>query len=217
MLLAILVKQPGFFFKIFNMKKIQAILLTIVFLNFLTACSENQEKKVLVMASGKVQINDHNITLDPGTTHTENEMTVTKDKLTVTTPSGSTDFSVSEPGLYILNIKSDSLVGSYQRVGNDDNSQTVISQENLKTRIDSLNQLMMGTNANSANKNYLITPNQIAKITANTGAQIIGPYKKVPGSFEAGKEHEIYKFYTNKEMHEIVDKLSKMVDSTKAE
>lgn len=192
------------------MKKIQAILLVITCLYFLTGCSGGEEKKVLVMASGKVQIKDNVITLEPGTTHTENEIAATNGKLTVTTPSGSSDFSVPESGLYILNIKTDTLIGSYQRIGTD-NSQQVISQENLKIRIDSLNQLMAGTNANSANRNYYIPPNQIVKVSGNTGAQIIGPYKNVPRSFEGGKEHEIYKFYTNKEMKEIVEKLSKMV------
>lgn len=204
------------FFKIITMKKTQAMLLMLAGLYFLVGCSEGEQKKVLVMASGKVNINDNVITLEPGTTHTENEVPVTKDKLTVTTPSGSSDFAVPDAGLYILNIKNDTLVGSYQRIGTE-NSQELITQANLRTRLDSLNQLLVGTNANSANRNYFIPPNQIVKITANAGAQIIGPYKTVPGSFEGGKEHEIYKFYTNKEMHEIVDKLSKMVDTTTAE
>ena len=198
------------------MKKIQAAILAISALCFLASCSETKEKKVLVMASGKVQVNDHVITLDPGTTHTENEINVTSDKLTVKTPSGSTDFPVPESGLYILNIKNDTLVGSYQRIGTE-NSQTVISQENLRMRLDSLNQLMTGKDTSSANRNFFIPPNQLGKITDNAGAQIIGPYKRVPGSFEGGKEHEIYKFYTNKEMHEIVGNLSKMVDSVKSE
>jgi hypothetical protein len=115
-----------------------------------------------------------------------------------------------------LNLKKDTLVGSYQRVGSE-NSQQVITQENLKLRIDSLNQLMAGTNTNTSNRNFCIPPNQIAKVSANTNAEIIGPYKTVPGSFAAGKEHEIYKFYTNKEMQEIVGKLSKMVEQAPAE
>lgn len=198
------------------MKKIQALFFAMVMVYILAACAEKPEKKILVMASGKVQISGNVITLDPGTTHTENEITVADEKLTVKSPSGSSDFQVPETGYYILNIKSDTIVGSYQRIGTD-NSQTVITQENLKIRIDSLNQLMSGTNANSTNRNFFIPPNQISKVTANAAAQIIGPYKRVPGSFEGGKEHEIYKFYTNKEMHEIVDKLSKMVDSVEAE
>lgn len=198
------------------MKRIYTVLLTIISLYFFGSCSEEAGKKVLVMASGKVQVTDNVITLEPGTTHTENEIMLATDKVTVKTPSGSSDYHVPDAGLYILNIKTDTLVGSYQRIGTD-NSQTVISQENLKTRLDSLNQLMTGSNTNATNRNYFIPPNQIAKVSPNTEAQIIGPYKKVPGSFEGGKEHEIYKFYTNKEMHEIVDKLSKMVDSVEVE
>jgi hypothetical protein len=193
------------------MKKIQAALSSAVLVLLLAGCAEKSQKKVLVMASGNVQIKDNVITLEPGTTHTENEITVAVGKLTVTTPSGSSEFSVPETGLYILNIKSDTLVGSYQRIGTD-NSQEVITQENLKMRIDSLTQLMAGTNASAAKRNFSIPPNQVAKISVNTGAQIIGPYKKVPASFEGGKEHEIYKFYTNKEMQEIVEKLRKMTE-----
>lgn len=193
------------------MKKIQAILFSVSCLYFFAGCSEGQEKKVVVMASGKVQIKDNVITLEPGTTHTENEIVVTTSKLTVTTPSGPSEYAVPEAGLYILNIKNDTLVGSYQHIGTD-NSQQVISQENLKIRIDSLKQLMAGINANAAKRNFSIPPNHITKISENTRSQIIGPYKKVPASFEGGKEHEIYKFYTNKEMQEIVEKLSKMVE-----
>ena len=163
-----------------------------------------------------MQVSDNVITLEPGTTHNESEMNITAGKVTVNNGSGTADYAVPDAGLYILNIKNDTLVGSYQRIGSD-NSQTVITQENLRARLDSLNQLMVGTNANSANRNYFIPPNQISKITANANAQIIGPYRKVPASFEGGKEHEIYKFYTNKEMHEIADKLLKMVDTVKAE
>jgi hypothetical protein len=198
------------------MNKIKGFLLSIASLCFLIGCSDKDVKKVLVMASGKVQVNENVITLDPGTTHTENEIPVTDGKVTVKTPSGSSDFTVAEKGIYILNIKNDTVVGSYQRIGTD-NSQQVISQENLKMRVDSLSQLMVGTNVNTGNRNFCILPNQIVKISENTEAQIIGPYKRVPASFEGGKEHEIYKFYTNKEMQEIVGKLNKMMEPVKAE
>src|SRR5687767_7835332 len=131
------------------MKKFQTVIVILSVFYCLTACSGGGEgKKVLVMASGKVQVNENVVTLEPGTTHTEMEIPVTTDKLTVNSPAGSTDFKVADAGLYLLNIKNDTLVGSYQRIGTD-NSQTVISQENLKTRIDSLNKLMAGTNTSS--------------------------------------------------------------------
>lgn len=198
------------------MKKIQALLPAMILVYCLTGCSGGAQKKVLVMVSGKVQIADNVITLQPGTTHTETILTDVGDKLTIKTPSGSSEVSVPDGGLYILNLKKDTLVGSFQRIGSD-NSQQVITQENLRTRIDSLNQLMAGTNVNSANRNYSIPPNQITKVSSNTEAQIIGPYKKIPGSFEAGKEHEVYKFYTSKEMQEIVGNLTKMVEPVPGE
>ena len=56
------------------MKKLRTLLLTTVSLYFFGSCSEEAGKKVLVMASGKVQVNENVITLEPGTTHTENEI-----------------------------------------------------------------------------------------------------------------------------------------------
>jgi hypothetical protein len=201
------------------MKTLLSVLSIGIILLFLAACSgtsDTPQKKVLVMISGKAKIEDNIITLEPGTTHTENLITASGDKLTIKSPSGSTDITVPDAGLYILNLKKDTLVGSFQRVGSE-NSQEVITQDNLKLRIDSLNRLMAGTNTNTANRNFCIPPNQIMKVSANTKAEIIGPYKTVPGSFAGGKEHEIYKFYTNKEMQEIVRKLTKMAEPEPAE
>jgi hypothetical protein len=193
------------------MKKISTVLAVISICLFVACSDEGKQKKVLVMASGKVEISGNVITLEPGTTHTENTINAVDEKLTVKSPSGSIDVPVPDAGLYILNLKKDTLVGSYQRIGTA-NAQEVISQENLKIRIDSLNKLMAGENISVPSRNYCIPPNQIAKVSSNTAAEIIGPYKKVPGSFQGGKEHEIYKFYTNKEMQEIVGKLSKMTE-----
>lgn len=184
----------------------------IVFAVFLASCSSGGGKKVLVMASGKVQANENTITLDPGTTHNELTVEPDGDKITVTTPSGNQDFDIKEPGIYLLNLKKDTLVGSYQRTGTD-NSQQVITQDDLFNRVDSLTALMQGTNVNAASRNYNVPPMTISKISANTNAQIIGPFRKLPGSFDPSKEHEIYKFYTNKEVAEIVANVKKMLSN----
>lgn len=167
-------------------------------------------KKVMIMASGKVSINGNTITLEPGTTHNEATLEPGSDKITVNAPAGNRDFDVKEDGLYLLNLKKDTLAGSYQRVGTD-NSQQVISQENLWERVDSLNQLMTGQNVSEAKRNYHLPPFTIRRITGNTNAQIIGPYRKIPGSFNPDQEHEVYKFYTNKELVEIVENVKKMM------
>jgi len=178
----------------------------------LASCSGSNSKKILVMGSGNVQINKNTntVTLEPGNTHTEQEFDLQGDKLIATTPAGSSDFNVSETGLYILNLKTDTIVGSYQHTGTDEASQR-ITQEDLRKRIDSLQELVACRNVTKEKRNFCIPPNQLAKLTSNSNAQVIGPYKKIPRSFEAGKEHEIYKFYTSKEMQEIIEKLKPMV------
>lgn len=174
---------------------------------FLYSCSGGG-KKVMVMASGNIQVNGNNITLQPGTTHNEETIVPDDDKITVTSPSGNKDFDVKESGFYLLNLKKDTLAGSYQKTGTD-NSQIVITQENLWERVDSLTMLMKGEGVSEAKRNYSIAPMTIAKITKNTDAQIIGPYRKIPGSFDPSREHEVYKFFTNKEIADIVEKVKK--------
>lgn len=165
-------------------------------------------KKVVVMASGTIKADGDNITLTPGTTHNEQTITPGGDKITVTSPSGNKEFDVKEGGLYLLNLKKDTLAGSYQKTGTD-NSQIVITEENLWQRVDSLTKLLKGENVSEANRNYSIPPMAIAKITSNADAEIVGPYRKVPGSLDPSRQHELYKFFTNKEIAEIIDKVKK--------
>jgi hypothetical protein len=191
------------------MKQISSIIIIILVIIF-SSCSKGGGKKVVVMASGEVQVNGNTITLQPGTTHNEIIFVPDGDSIIVNSPSGNMGFSVKEDGLYLLNLKKDTLIGSYQRTGTD-NSQQVISQENIWQRVDSLNQLMAGKNVSEAAKNYNIPPFTIARITRNTDAQIIGPYRKLPASFDPSQEHEVYKFYTTKEIMEIISKVKKML------
>jgi hypothetical protein len=180
-----------------------------------TSCSGGS-KEVLVMGSGKITLGENSVTIEPGSRHNEEKLRVTADKVTITGFAGATEVAVPEAGLYVLNLKKDTLVGSYQRVV-EGMGETRITQEILKQRVDSLNQLMSGTNVNAANRNFFLPPGQIAKITTNTNAQVIGPFLRMPTSFEGGKEHEIYKFYTNKEVAELVQKLKPVMSSDTAQ
>jgi hypothetical protein len=183
----------------------------IVFLSIISLCfysCNGGGKKVVVMASGTIKAEGNTITLQPGTTHNEQTIVPSGDKLTVNAPSGNKEFDVKEAGLYLLNLKKDTIAGSYQKTGTD-NSQIVITQENLWERVDSLTMLMKGQGVSEAKRNYSIPPMSIAKITKNTEAEIIGPYRKIPGSFDPSKEHEVYKFFTNKELSDIIEKVKK--------
>ena len=174
---------------------------------FLYSCSGGG-KKVVIMASGTIKAEGDNITLTPGTTHNEQTITPGGDKITVTSSSGNKEFDVKDAGLYLLNLKKDTLAGSYQKTGTD-NSQIVITEENLWQRVDSLTMLLKGQGVSEAKRNYSIPPMSVAKITTNVDAEIIDPYRKIPGSFDPSKEHEVYKFFTNKEIADIIEKVKK--------
>jgi hypothetical protein len=165
-------------------------------------------KKVVVMASGSIKVNGNTITLEPGSTHNEETIVPDGNKITVSAPSGNKDYELKEAGLYLLNLKKDTLAGSYQKTGTD-NSQIVITEENLWERVDSLTNLMKGQGVSEAKRNYSIPPMTIARITKNTDAQIVGPFRKLPSSFDPSKEHEVYKFNTNKEIADIIEKVKK--------
>lgn len=189
------------------------ILLAVVFVS----CS-GEGKKVVVMASGKIQVNGSTVTLEPGTTHNEEIFDPGGDKITVTSPAGSKELDVKGPGLYLLNLKKDTLAGSFQKTGTD-NSQIKITEADLWQRVDSLSLLLKAQNVSEANRNFSIPPMTVARITNNTEAQIIGPHRRLPGSLDPSKEHEVYKFYTNKELADIIAKVKKNItggDSTKA-
>ena len=183
---------------------------------FMIACS-GEDKQVLIMSSGSVKVSGNTITLDPSTRHNEQKISVSDEKLNIVSPSGNTEVSVNNGGgLYILNLKTDTLVGSYQRIGEQGESEK-ITQEDLRKRIDSLEQLTKGTNVSGEKRNFFIPPGQVSKISTNGQAQVVGPYLKMPASFESGKEHEVYKFYTNKEVYEIIGKLKPMVEKETAQ
>ena len=169
------------------------------------------------MSSGNFTVNNSTITLEPGNRHNEERITVKENELTVVTPDGTQSLSLNEgPGLYLLNLKKDTIVGSYQRVGTN-TDQIKISREELKHRMDSLVALMSGSNVSAENRNYCIAPLQVQKITDNKAADVYGPFVTLPASFEPDKEYEIYKFHTNKDVVEIIEKLKPMVEEASTE
>jgi hypothetical protein len=187
-------------------------LLLLVFLAF-TAC-KGHSKKILVYASSKIAVDNTstNITVGEGTTHHEQELNFTGGDpvtLNIQSPTGKLTLQATDDGLYIANLKNDTVIGSAQHIGSD-NGDTRITQEALRQKLDSLQQLVANQNVNAANKNYFLLPNTIVKITPETRARIFGPYTTIPGSFDAGSVPEIYKFYNIKEIREIIAKLNAM-------
>ncbi|HTI11185.1 MAG TPA: hypothetical protein VL832_21585 [Puia sp.] len=192
--------------------------IVLAFFFALTAC-KGHDKKILVYASSDIQTDNTKtaITIGEGTTHHEQELDFTGSDpvtLNVQSPAGKLALEVQDDGLYIANLKNDTVIGSYQHVGAD-NGDSKITQDALKQKLDSLQKLVAGENVSAANRNYFITPNKIVKITGDTKAKIFGPYTTIPGAFDAGSVPEIYKFYSIKEIREIISKLNVMAGGKK--
>jgi hypothetical protein len=194
------------------MQRLFGFLLIGIALGF-SAC-KGHSKKILLYASGDIQTDNTktNITVADGTTHHEQELDFPGSEpvtLNVQSPQGKFALNATEDGLYIANLKNDTVIGSYQHVGSD-NGDSKISQDALKQKLDSLQKLLLDQNVSDANRNYFILPGKIARITSEGRAKVFGPYTTIPGSFDAGSAPEIYKFYSIREVREIVGNLQKM-------
>lgn len=195
-----------------NMKRLSGFLVLTVLVS-LSACM-GHAKKIMVYANSDIRVDDSktHITVSDGTTHHEQELdfngggAVTLD---IQSPQGKIDVTATDDGLYILNLKSDTVIGSYQHVG-EDTGQVRITQDVLKRKIDSLSKLVRDQNVSDANRNYFIVPGKLVRIGTNPKGKVFGPFTTIPGSFDAGSVPEIYKFYNISEIREIIGNLEKM-------
>src|SRR5690606_5395095 len=194
--------------------RIQPALLFTALISFvLLSCGDNS-KRIMIMANGNISVNKNMVTLSGGTTHNEQYVTVSEDNIQVSGPDGEKTIELKDgAGLYLLNLKKDTLVGSYQRVGTN-SDQIRVSRTELKMQLDSLIDLQQGRNVTVENRNYWIPPYQASKITDNKQAEIFGPFNPLPSSSESGKEHEIYKCHTNKGVNEIIERLRPMTEDS---
>ena len=194
------------------MKQLFAILFISI---FLVSCGKGLERKVMVMGRGEIKVNGTNVTVTDGAGHAEETIVLQGDatELSVETATGKTSIKVpGEEGFYILNLKKDTIVGSQQLLGADLSRKGVMTQEELKATIDSLEQLTTGANIKEGGRSVIIYPNQIKKITSNSAANLYGPFNGIPAEIEPtedGKEPEIFKFYTNTQMRERITNLKK--------
>ena len=188
----------------------------------LSAC-KGHEKKVLVYASDKISVDNtqQHITIanGDGTTHHEQELDFSSGDpvtLDVESPQGKYSVTIPDDGLFIANLKTDTVVGSRQHVGTE-GGDNHITQDGLKKKLDSLNKLVADQNVSEANQNYFIAPRQVVKISADTKGKVFGPFTSIPGSFDAGSVPAIYKFYSMSEMRELIANLQKMTGGSPAD
>ncbi len=168
------------------------------------------------MGKGTLTARENSVTLKQGSGYAEATVQLTDDKesqLSVDVDGSKKDVAVpAGEGFYMLNLRTDTIVGAKQNIGTDLSSGKVMTQEELKLKIDSLVQLTTGANVKQGGTNFIIAPNQVVKISGNVNARVYGPFTKIPGAIDAdpdGKEVELYKFYTNQEMRDLIEKLRK--------
>lgn len=128
-------------------------------------------------------------------------------------PTGEASISLKENGLYILNIKNDTIIGSKQNYIVPKSSKDIMTQDELKIKLDSLHQLILGKNVSAANHNFFILPNQAVKVTDNLEAIIVGPYHKMTTAESVdGKAPEVYRFFS---IHEVKATIARLEGFTK--
>jgi hypothetical protein len=182
---------------------------------FFTACSgggNNNEKRVVVMASGKLTVTDKTIELDPSMSHNEQDLIFKDDKLTLTvksTAGTSKTFDLTENGVYVLNLQTDTLTGGLVNYGATGRAGSITAEQRDKI-IDSTEQLLLGKNASDANGTYFLPPFTIKKVSTKTNTKIIGSFKGIPYSNsadETGTVPDVIKFSNNKDKRQTLKEL----------
>lgn len=184
----------------------------------LFASCSGHTKKIIVYANNDAAINEEAKTVvnKDNTGHLDKTLLYsTGDKVIInaTFMDGKTAaIDVPEDGYYIVNTKAkDTIIGGFQKYSTPQEANRVMTQDELKHNIDSLKQMVAGTNTNAANRTFFILPGTAAKITSNTNAEIVGPYHRMTSIAKVGDEEpEVYRFYSISEVRETIGKLEKL-------
>ena len=196
----------------------QKTLVALLMLTLFTACG-GTSKRIVVMSKGTATFNEaaKTITAKDGTGHEQKTISFSDAvvDLKLIAPAGEAQISLKDNGLYIFNVKNDTIVGSYQKYTTQSDAHNLVTQEDLKHKIDSLQQLIIGKNASAANRNFFILPNQVVKISDNLESTVVSPYHQMLSAEKVeGKEPEIYRFFSVKEVRETIAKLEALTKPT---
>ena len=169
-------------------------------------------KRIYVMSKGPAQYDEaaKTISAKDGNGHDEKILNISSAEvaLKLNGPTGEASINLKENGLYILNIKNDTIIGSLQNYVSTKQQKDMMSQDELKVKIDSLQQLVAAKNVSTASHNFFILPNQAVKITDNLDAIIVGPFHQMTTAEKVdGKAPEVYRFYSIREIRETITKL----------
>lgn len=194
-------------------------LIAVSLLAGMVSCS-NQEKILVVMSKGdaNIDVNAKTISATDGAGHVMKNVEVNAEKVSfsISSPAGKATIDLTENGLYVVNVKNDTIIGSLQSYVTQSATPTIVSQEELKHKIDSLQLLTEGKNVSAENHNFFILPNTAVRITGNTDAMIIGPYHQMQSVEKIdGKAPAVYRFFSVKEARETIKKMTALTVAEK--
>jgi hypothetical protein len=200
------------------MKKTLVALSSIV---ILAACSQ-PATKVVVYTKGDPKVNKDDLKIsvpENGSGHNETTLQYHTSKaltMEVNSQVGKASLPVGPGGLYIINAKPDTLIGSFVLYSAPKTAPQTYTQDFIKNQIDSLQLLIEGKNISAANRNYYVLPNTVVKVTDNPDATLVGPFHKMTSIAKEGdKEPEVYRFYTINEVRETLAKLQALTVAEK--
>jgi len=200
------------------------ILFAAGFAGLLLASCSGGSKKLIVYTNNNAVINEEAKTITQKDTGGHVDKTINYsggDKITLNLKllSGEQNIDIPGAGYYIVNAKAkDTIIGGFQKYSTPEQANRVMTQEELAHNIDSLRQMITGTNTNTANRTFFILPYTAAKITDNEDAHIVGPYHRMTSIEKTGdKDPEVYRFYSIKEVRETIGKLEKLTGAKPAD
>lgn len=195
------------------MKKLTACLSLFV----LFASCASDHKKVIVISEGTADVNTDNRTITTkGRGHEEKTVLFYESgdmDIKINSAAGSATVSLKDNGVYFINTKRDTIVGSYVNYTAPKTVGKKISIEEMEQNIDSLEQILAGKA--QYGKTYFILPNQAVKITDNKDATIVTPYHQMTSiEVKKGQTPEVYRFYPISETRTTLNKLKDMMGLT---
>lgn len=189
----------------------------------MASCGKSSERKILVVANGDISVAGQDLKItNPSDGAVEKLIDLKNAAQTTYTVNNAGKTSTvdlpAEDGFYILNLMKDTVFGSELIDGRDYNTSEDLGLDKQKQMIDSLKLILQGQNISAANKNYMIVPGQLAKITNDlVHARVFGPFHAMDSNVDAptdGKPPVLYKFYSSDELQTRLQTVEESYNST---
>jgi len=189
------------------------VFLSIAVVAMLAAC-KSESKTVIILSNGTAEVNTNDRVIDiSGKGHEEKTVQFFESSsmdLTVKAGGNSNKVTIPENGIYLLNTKVDTFIGSYVNYAAPKTEVQKLTEQDMRNNIDSLESIINGKT--KAGVTFYVLPGQAVKITANSKATIITPYHQMTSmEKKEGETPEVYRFYPISEARATLEKLKGMM------